>query len=284
MTADHHSPQAADETAVEGWRPAPAGAASMVLRAQSIISRAISKHGRAVLLFSGGMGSLAVLYLTRPWWDRIHVGWGNAGDEYPETRELMDQVKAMVPNFHEVRGNAIKTQADTGWPVDMLPQGSTTIGAHIDAGVAHQPMVLQIDCCATNLWLPLERAIAKSRISLVIRGQRDNRRLTCPKISDGQVVSGLTYANPIGDWDSDQVVSYLESIGVAIPRQHRYGAALDCMHCTAALHQGPGRARYLRDHHPEAAQEFQRRIRIIDEAQQRESLYLRALIESPSAK
>lgn len=258
----------------------------LIAEARAAIGAAIVQHGDTVLQFSGGISSLACLYLARPWWGHIVVVWVNAGDEFPESRAQMDQVRAMVPFFHEIRGHARTSQDVGGWPVDMLPERATQGARFMRTEGLERPMMLASECCAMNAALPFRDFMFRSGLKSVIGGQRCEKVIPPPELVDRAVLEGVTFSRPIESWTRQQVLDYLDAEHVAIPAQYAYGAtSLRCLHCTGALgDDGPGRLRYLRDQHPEVALVVERRLRIIDEAQQRESRSLRRILEEPQGE
>jgi phosphoadenosine phosphosulfate reductase len=256
-------------------------AAAQVQAAQDHIAAAIQLGLATTLQFSGGKDSLACLYLARPWWDRIIVIWANAGDEFPETRAQMEAIKAMVPNFCEITGDAARSQLQQGFPVDLLPVNSTRFGRDMDPDVVNPALVMRYDCCAQNCWLPMHRALDQSGVKVLIRGQRDDERLRNSKFRDGSIdpETGMRVVLPIQSWTAGNVFAYLNQEGVDIPRQYSYGlTSLDCMHCTAYLHEKPRMLEYLADHHPEAEQELRRRLLIIEKVQSIELQQLHSVL------
>lgn len=201
------------------------------------------------LQFSGGKDSLACLYLLQPHWDEILVIWMNAGAPFPETVKMMADVKAMVPHFLEVTSDVLNDIARHGLPSDIVPVESTAYGK---TGCGKNgPLIREwTDCCANNIWAPMAEAMERLGITKVIRGQRkaDIRKSPLPS---GTVVNGIEYVFPINDWSDEQVFTYLQSRGVAIPECYAYmNDGLDCWCCTAHLPYFHGLGRYLKDKHP----------------------------------
>ncbi|MBV8500758.1 MAG: phosphoadenosine phosphosulfate reductase family protein [Paucibacter sp.] len=257
------------------------GLSARIDQAQARIEEAVAQFDLVALQLSGGKDSLACLQLARPWWDRIHVVWANAGDTVPETRAQMDAIKAMVPHFHEVQGQAVQTQQTAGWPVDMVPAGSSPLGRMLDPDQEHPALVGRYECCAHNVWLPMHKALAAAGVKALIRGQRDDERLRNSAYRHGSIVREInaSIVLPIQEWTALQVFEYLKREDVPIPAQYAYGlTSLDCLHCTAYMHEREPLLRYLRDHHTAAAAEVERRLKVIDQAQDRERRYLRAAI------
>lgn len=235
--------------------------------AQGALENAIARHERFALNFGGGKDSHACLYLLRPWWSKLIVLWGNMGDPFPETIELMNDVRTKVGEFHEVRGNA-KAAQEIAFPVDLVPVRATRIGRMIEPDATKVELRSRYECCAENLWFPLARASQQLGITLTIRGQRSDEGLKAP-IKSGDVAPQYEVCFPLEDWTAADVYAYLEHEGVQLPETYRYArTSLDCMLCTAFVEDTKGRYEYLKRFHPEHAKEYQRRLRLIAKEQQ----------------
>ncbi|VWC29859.1 phosphoadenosine phosphosulfate reductase [Burkholderia lata] len=237
------------------------------------IERAMTTHKRVALTFSGGKDSLACLYLLRPWWDRVIVLWANAGDPYPETIEQMERIRRLVPNFVEVKGPGYvwRHGPEQTFPADMMPLSATPAGRMAEASAPKFKIHSKFDCCWSNWWLPLHNAINAHGVDLLIRGDRADEKLTNNALLNGEPdPNGGAYLFPLRDWSREDVFAYLRAEGVEVPRSYGYGlGSLDCMHCTAWLNESGNKLRYLRDFHPEAAFEYERRLRMIHDEQER---------------
>lgn len=208
-----------------------------------------ARHKRVALQFSGGKDSLAVLYLLRPYWDRLTVYFVNSGDPMPETIEVIDKVWAMVPHFVEVKGRQKQVQAELGWASDLISVGSTPFGRML--GHDDPALVDRYTCCFKSLMEPMYERMKADGITLVIRGQKndDDKK---PPLRSGDVSEGFEFLYPIEDWSVEQIFAYLEEQGAPLPRYYANGmpGGPDCMHCTAWLeHRLP---QYLKRFHPKA--------------------------------
>lgn len=236
------------------------------------ITHHLSRHERAVLHFSGGKDSLACLHLLRPWWDRVDVLWGNPGAALPETYRFMTAIRQMVPNFHVAFGEQPDWLAAHGIPVDVLPVRSGPGRSFVD--VPGMRMQSFVDCCAHNLWAPMDRMTRALGATLVIRGQRDGDALKAP-IRSGHVEDGITYCLPIQYWTDDDVMAYLRDVGAELPPTYAAGVkhSVDCWNCTAYGHQAE-RFAYLREKHPKDWQALRPLLREVKRVIEADSAYL----------
>jgi phosphoadenosine phosphosulfate reductase len=219
----------------------------------------LNKHERIALQFSGGRDSLACLYLLRDFLDRITVYWLNTGDAFPETLQMMEQLKPMIPHFVEIDGNRAAVVAEHGLPTDILPRSSTPIG--LASRQSRVRMQDSYSCCLRTVMLPMHARMIEDGITLVIRGQRADDSHRAP-INSGDVDAGIEYLFPIERWSADDVDRYLVSAGAPIPRFYDcMDTTPPCLHCTGWW--GEGRGKYLRKYHPEAFASYQQALNII---------------------
>lgn len=200
------------------------------------------------LHFSGGIDSLAVLWLLREQWDDLHVFWLNSGAAYEETAAYMQRIRALVPHFHEVTGAQPQAIEQFGWPADVVPVNATRAGhaAHGTTGLMFQSY---IDCCSRSMWAPMQAAMRERGVTHVYRGQRlaDKRRAP---ITSGAVEDGVTYLFPIEDWTREQVFDFCRAeCPDLIPPYYESGESTsrDCWNCTAYLDDNVERINALPD-------------------------------------
>lgn len=201
-----------------------------------------------VLQFSGGKDSLACLHLLEPEWADLTVAWVNTGAAFPETIAQMKEIAELVPKFVEIEGE--QTIERDGYPVDVLPIASTSIGQQFE-GVHGRRFQSRYLCCAAALWSPTQRAMKQLGATIIVRGQKkaDERK---SNIQSGTVIDGVRYDFPIENWSDQDVLDYLASRGVALPTNYAYmKTGLDCWNCTAYLDENVGKFPYMRQHHPE---------------------------------
>jgi 3'-phosphoadenosine 5'-phosphosulfate sulfotransferase (PAPS reductase)/FAD synthetase len=200
-----------------------------------------------VLHFSGGKDSLACLYLLEPRWHEIIVAWVNTGAAFPETLALMERVRALVPDFREIKSE--QTIEREGYPVDVLPVAATPLG-YLLSGNEGRRFQSRYACCQAALWVPLMRAMKEWGATVVIRGQKRVDRRRAP-ITSGAFADGIEYQFPLEDWSDADVFRYLAERGIELPANYAagMGTGLDCWNCTAYLDENAGRLEYMREHH-----------------------------------
>lgn len=227
------------------------------------VIEAIGRHQRIALQLSGGRDSIATLYLLRAYLDRITVYWVDTGAAFPETLNIIGMLRTMCPRFVKIKGDQPGVIAAHGIPSDIVPAANTPIGL---AGSASGGQLIQdrYSCCARTIMFPLHERMVKDGITLIIRGQKNADALKAP-IKSGAVLEGIEYLFPVEDWDGKNVLDYLREVGAPVARFYQtLSGTPDCMTCSAYWEEGV--ASYLKQHHPEAHTEVQRRLDIIKEA------------------
>lgn len=187
------------------------------------------------LMFSGGKDSFALLQLWHDKWDETLVIWVNSGAAYPETQEMMNKVKKVVPHFLEIKTNQPQQIEMNGYPSDIVPMTYTNIGQSV-SGQRQVKIQSAFDCCSANLWQPAANAISLLGIKYVVRGQRKEEMRTSP-IQHGEVVNGITYLFPLQDWNEVDVDRYLQVHNIPLPAYYSQGEtkSRDCWNCTGYL-------------------------------------------------
>lgn len=224
-----------------------------------MIAAALDRHEKVALQFSGGRDSLALVYLMRPYWDRLTVYHVNAGAPFPETVRTVDFVRNLVPNFVYVMGRQPEVIAEHGMPSDIVPANNTELGLFIAGdGVKIQD---RYSCCAKSIMQPLHDRMHADGVTLILRGQRNSERLKSRHRS-GDTAGGFELLFPIEDWSDEQVMEFLHAEGAPIPDFYQtMQTSHECTNCTAYLELGMNR--YLKAKHPVLWRENQQRLALI---------------------
>lgn len=223
----------------------------------------LARHEVAALQFSGGKDSLACLWLLEPFWPHLTVVWGNTGDAFPETLELMSQVRAMVPRFREVRSDQRAQIARYGYPVDVLPVRNHPDVMRLIHPHPRPKLQSCVACCNENLWQPVMAAMRDMGATLIIRGQRKAEVQRTP-LRSGDVHEGVEFLFPIEEWSGEEVRAYLADKPIGLPENYEVmDTGLDCMLCTGHLFENIGKRVYMAKRHPEAFAEVSRRLDVI---------------------
>ena len=230
-----------------------------------------------VFQFSGGKDSLACLHLLKPRWNDILVVWANTGAAFPEVIELMDEVRSIVPHFHEVRSDVLDDVERNGIPVDVMPIVNTKFGKAI---ASNNGLMMRswIECCGRNLWTPMQQAMETIGATRIIRGQRLTESYKST-VRNGDVINGITYEMPIQNWSEEQVYKYLHDNGIPIPSYYDYTrTSLGCWNCTAYMDEEVGRIKYMKKNHPEKYQVVLKNLWAIDSAVKGQMKHLEAAL------
>lgn len=201
-----------------------------------------------VLQFSGGVDSLAALFLKRPEWGEITVMWCDTGAAYPETRDLMERVAKLVPHFHIARSDKPAWEKVHGIAVDLVPERYTLLG-HLINATEPPPLYTSLwRCCGANIWHTLDRESRALGASVIIRGQRHSDRLKSDIRSGHVDPTGMSYEFPLEDWSREQVFDYCRrECPALLPAYYERGeiSGHDCWDCLAYLFDNVQRVRNL---------------------------------------
>lgn len=236
---------------IEPVKPLLAGVIPKALRfinAGIDVQAAMSRHTRVAMQYSGGKDSTAVIYLLQPWWDRLAVYWVNTGDTVPETKKIVDEIRARVGEFIEVQTDAPAWRKEHGDPSDVITAGNHEIGNAL--GFGHLRLSSRFDCCRSNIMRPLHARMEQDEISLIVRGTKDSDMPTQP-INSGEVYDGVEFLYPIQGWGDADVMAFLAQEGAPIAEYYDYGVpnGSDCLSCTAWWDDR--KSAFLREKHPE---------------------------------
>lgn len=243
------------------------------------IEDALARHGTAVLAFSGGKDSIAVLHHCRPWAARITVVYVALADAFPHVRRDVERLCDLWDfKLHVVES---APPADT-LPTDLLPVWSTPFAAWFLAPSTkpQTPLISALDCCRLALWEPLAAQIRALGTTLVVRGSKAHDEHV--SVPSGFVAEGIEYLNPLWDWSDTEVYFYLQEQGIDLPHQYRVGVnhSLDCATCTGWLNTPAEvqRIAYTQTYYPAQFQALQHRMtQVLAETQRRSAELIPAL-------
>lgn len=188
------------------------------------------------LMFSGGRDSIVLLHVWKEKLNDTLVIWVNSGAAYPETQQMMWQIKKQVPHFLEIKSNQPKQIEENGYPSDVIPMSHTTIGQLV-SGLRKTKIQSAFDCCNANLWKPAAKAIELLGIKTVVRGQRKEEGRTSP-VRDGDVINGVTYLFPLESWTLKQVNEYVNRNNIVLPSYYQTEkTSRDCWSCTGYVNE-----------------------------------------------
>lgn len=251
------------DTAFDGIAPILCRFTKTATTYESTLGQLFGRRSRVAFQFSGGKDSLATLALLMPWIDRLCVYWLNPGNPFPETLELMEQVKQFVPHFKEIAGRQKQVVAEFGWPSDVVPVRWTHEGQFV-FGKKDFMVQGRLDCCFKSLMQPMHDAMVADGVDCIIRGKRAEERDKSPTRS-GDVVGGIELVYPLWDWTEGEVLDLLDATGFQLPESYKTaGHSLDCMDCTAWW--GEGLSRFLAAKYPDPHAEYVRRVTLIKAA------------------
>jgi 3'-phosphoadenosine 5'-phosphosulfate sulfotransferase (PAPS reductase)/FAD synthetase len=223
------------------------------------IAHAFARHKRIAFQFSGGRDSTAALYLLRPLWDRMTVYHLDTGDQFPETRRVVQLVEQDVP-IERIQGDVEHVRAVFGLASDLVPVDNMDVGRLVSG--RQQKIISRYECCARALMAPMHERMLHDGITLIVRGQRDDEFVT-PPLRSGAADHQVELLFPIQDWTAQRVTQYLREHGLPIAEFYQKGArrAPECMGCTAWWDEG--RAAYMRREHPQKYEAYRKDMSLI---------------------
>jgi len=216
--------------------------------------KAIKRHQKVALSWSGGKDSTAVLFYLQPFWPLMTIYWLNTGDGPAETMELAEKVRRLVPNFVEITSDSLSDMNENGYPFEAVPE-SLTYASYLASGVK-PPIVVRprLECCWKNIMQPCMTRIVEDGNTLVIRGQKEGDPLRNHLLKSGDVKDDIEFLFPIDDESDTSILEWLrqhhpEFVHVAYDLGDR--GLTDCIHCTADYGDGDG----IRNRYPSIADE-----------------------------
>jgi 3'-phosphoadenosine 5'-phosphosulfate sulfotransferase (PAPS reductase)/FAD synthetase len=172
---------------------------------------------KIALQFSGGIDSLACLWITRGM-PNVTVYWGKTDGAYPDMEHYIRSCcKAAELPLRIVEGD--RGIAEHGYPNDADPESVFA-------------------CCSRGLWKPMHQAMVDDGVEVVIRGQRDDDLLRAAIGNGYRDDRGITYLFPLAVWDRYQVVQYVNDVCPHLVHEsYSMGEVTgrDCWDCTGYL-------------------------------------------------
>ena len=202
--------------------------------------------------------------------------WANSGDCFPETLEQMEKIKAICPNFIEVKGNQPQVISDFGYPVDVLPFRNYDLVIKL-AQLKRIKLQGFLECCSRSFLNPMHEKTLELGATMIIRGQKNADKQKSP-VRSGDIIDGVEYWFPIQDWTDEQVMDFVKDSDLLSPHYKDANTSMDCMHCTAYLEENQWKLPYLEKHHSEAGKEVKRRLILIKNEISQDMRYLDSLI------
>jgi 3'-phosphoadenosine 5'-phosphosulfate sulfotransferase (PAPS reductase)/FAD synthetase len=205
------------------------------------------------LAFSGGKDSLACWYLYKN--QQPTVFWINTGKAYPETLEIVNEIRAECHNFVEVKTDQQKDLETNGYPSDVVPTSWTKANVEISGDKAFK-IQNYLGCCWSNISKPLAEAVQEHRITRLIRGQRNDESYKASS-RHGSIVFGVTYLHPIENWTKKQVLDFIAAQRGSLPEHYKIEhSSLDCYDCTGFWKHSADRVAYTKEKHPELYEKY----------------------------
>lgn len=218
---------------------------------------------RAIIQYSGGKDSTALLYVMRPWLHLARVVFCDTGAILPEIHEFIHetcyQLGARLEVIYPIMAVDQYTE-EYGLPSDIVPFESTFSYREIMHGETNQLLQSYADCCGQMIWRPLAQYIVDNNIQLVFRGsKKSDTRVGVP---NAHIENGVVYISPLWDWTHDDIFTYLKEQNVVLPPHYsEFNDSLDCWLCTGHLnHCGRERIQYVREYHSDKFSILENRI------------------------
>lgn len=215
------------------------------------------------LAFSGGKDSLACWHLYSK--NNPVVFWVNTGKAYPETLEIVNEIRNQCDQFVEIKTDQQAQNDKEGLPSDIVPIDYTTMGIQC---TSKKPVVVQsyLQCCIENIARPLMDAVKAHGVTQLIRGQRNSESHKSPS-KNGAVVEGVKFIHPIEDWTDEQVFAFLKAVRPELPAHFFIKhSSLDCYDCTAYLEHSQDRIEWMQKKYPELHNRYKSRMAALQSA------------------
>jgi phosphoadenosine phosphosulfate reductase len=193
--------------------------------ASARLREAVAKHTPATFASSFGAEDMVILDLIHRLALAVDVFTLDTGRLHEETHALIEQARLRY-----------------AVPIRMLAPDAAELEAFVaehGSNAFYRSIELRKRCCAIRKLAPLRRALAGKR--LWITGLRREQSVTR---TDVEVLAfdsshGLHKLNPLADWSSADVWSYVREFGVPTNALHQRGfPSIGCAPCTRAVQPG----------------------------------------------
>lgn len=205
--------------------------------ASEIISCAVEEHGRAALMFSGGLESCLLLHLASPWREKVTVYALRTNLDFPHMIEFVDQ-KLTDWSHRVIQVDLTASFQQYGLPSSVVPVDHMPDMAQRLAFNQRQPLIQPwLTCCFINRTKPLLDAVHADGLRAVVHGQRagDFEKLptTGPKMPSHPELEPVY---PLWPMSRTEVFETVKALGIKIPYHYKeYPSSLDCSVCPASL-------------------------------------------------
>lgn len=205
-----------------------------LVKATSVIEKAIKAESRVALFFSGGAESLMLLHLLEPWRHKVTVYTVRTGAEFPHMVEFIDR-KLEGWDKRVVAADLHKSFRELGVPASAVPIEHLQGISGMIGGEDRLPRIAPWPfCCVRNRWLPGCEAVKADGFNIAVHGQRSSdfpngtkARLEHP---------GLELVTPLWPVSRAKVLAAAGNLGLELPDHYSlYPSSLDCSVCPASL-------------------------------------------------
>lgn len=198
---------------------------------KDMLDHLLVKHEKAILHFSGGKDSLAILNLCKSHLDRILIVHLDTGARLPHMDSFIrEAVERVGGTLKIIRPEILQPDSIRifGLPLDIAPLRQTIM--YKAFGENRIKLQSSFDCCMRVRWAPMEAFTNEYKPTLVITGKRKSD----PSITQasGFVHNGVESFLPINNWTANQVMSYLQENKIPMPPGYPAGTC-DCWNCTS---------------------------------------------------
>lgn len=145
----------------------------------------------------------------------------------------MSDLRDRVPHFYIAQSDQPKDILLNGYPTDVLPARYDAIGRELNPNPALR-LQSTFACCAKNMWIPLDLAMADLKVTRCLMGNRADESLADPRW--GRVQNGIEFIYPLENWTIQMVQNYVKRHNIALPAYYQTEEkSRDCWDCTGYI-------------------------------------------------